>query len=120
MLHETWLRGKASAVPALQTALKTMEARLGWTHERRQRLVRRLAGGLGTTEGVNWRRSRGDHVVAKSSHSGRVRQWRQAMGPWQPTSSPGREMAAVLNPHRFCRTTRQWVIRPPKEQGGSQ
>ena len=45
---------------------------------------------------------------------------RQALGPWQPTSSPGREIAAVLHPHRFCRTTRQWVIRTPKEKGGYQ
>lgn len=42
---------------------------------------------------------------------------RQAIGPWQPTSSPGREMAAVLCPHRFCRATRQWVIRTPKDKG---
>jgi hypothetical protein len=27
-------------------------------------------------------------------------------------------MAAVLRPHRFCRKTRQWVIRTPKEKGG--
>jgi hypothetical protein len=59
-------------------------------------------------------------VVAKLSHSGRVRTWRQALGPWQPTSSPGREMAPVLHPHRFCRATRQWVIRTPKEKGGYQ
>jgi hypothetical protein len=29
-------------------------------------------------------------------------------------------MAAVLYPHRFCRTTYQWVIRTPKDQGGYQ
>src|SRR5439155_23721762 len=44
--------------------------------------------------------------------------WRPALGPWQPTSSPGREIAAVVHPHRVCRTTRQGVIRTPKEQGG--
>ena len=33
---------------------------------------------------------------------------------------PGREIAAVLTPHRFCRATHQWVIRTPKEKGGSQ
>ena len=59
-------------------------------------------------------------MVAKISHSGRVRKLRQALGPWQPTSSPGRGIAAVLHPHRFCRTTRQWVIRTPKEKGGYQ
>src|SRR3989440_3291531 len=118
MLHETLLRGKASAVPAFKTALGELETRLGWTRERRQRIVLRLDGGFGTTEILNWLLSRGYQVVAKISHSGRVRKLRQALGPWQPTSSPGREIAAVLQPHRFCRTTRQWVIRPPKSKGG--
>src|SRR5437660_7139479 len=120
ILHETLLRGKASAVPALKAALSTLETRLGWTRERRQRSVLRLDGGFGTTEVVNWLLSRGYHVVTKISHSGRVRKLRQALGPWQPTSSPGREIAAVLTPHRFCRTTRQWVIRTPKDKGGYQ
>ena len=64
--------------------------------------------------------SRGYQMVAKISHSGWVRKLRQAIGSWQPTSSPGREIAAVLTPHRFCRATHQWVIRTPKEKGGSQ
>jgi hypothetical protein len=120
ILHETLLRGKAAAVPALKAALGELETRLGWTRERRQRIVLRLDGGFGTTEVLNWLLSRGYQVVAKSSHSGRVRKLRQALGPWQPTSSSGREIAAVLHPHRFCRTTRQWVIRTPKEKGGYQ
>jgi hypothetical protein len=120
ILHETLLRGKASAVPVLKAALGELETRLGWTRERRQRIVLRLDGGFGTTEVLNWLLSRGYQVVAKISHSGRVRKLRQALGPWQPTSSPGREMAAVLRPHRFCRITRQWVIRTPKEKGGYQ
>lgn len=120
ILHETLLRGTASAVPALKMALSEVETRLGWTRERRQRIVLRLDGGFGTTEVLNWLLSRGYQVVGKISHSGRVRKLRQALGPWQPTSSPGREIAAVLKPHRFCRATRQWVIRTPKEQGGYQ
>jgi hypothetical protein len=59
-------------------------------------------------------------VVAKISHSGRVGKLRQSIGPWQPTSSPGRELTTVLHPHRFCRSTRQWVIRTPKAKGGYQ
>ena len=120
ILHETLLRGKASAVPALKTALGEIETRLGWTPERRQRIVLRLDGGFGTTEVLNWLLSRGYQVVAKISHSGRVRKLRQAVGPWEPTSSPGREIAAVLHPHRFCRATRQWVIRTPKEKSADQ
>jgi hypothetical protein len=95
-----------------------VETRLGWTRERRQRIVLRLDGGFGTTEVLNWLLSRGYQVVAKISNSSRVRALRQPLGPWQPTSSPGRELAAVLRPHRFCRTTRPWVIRTPKAKGG--
>jgi hypothetical protein len=120
MLHETLLRGKATAVPALKTALSALETPLGWTRERRQRVVRRLDGGFGTTEVRNGLWSREYQGVAKISHSGRVRKLRQALGPWQPTSSLGREMAPVLHPHRFGRATRQWVIRTPKEKGGYQ
>ncbi len=118
MLHETLWRGKASAVPPLKAALEELEAKLGWTRESRQRLVIRLDGGFGTTAVLKWLLSRGYQVVAKISHSGRGRQWRQQSGPWQPTSSPGREIAPVLAPLRFCRTTRPWVIRTPKEKGG--
>ncbi len=120
ILHETLLRGKTSAVPALKAALSELETRLGWTRERRQRVVLRLDGGFGTTDVLHWLLSRGYQVVAKISHSGRVRKLRQTIDAWQPTSSPGREIAAVLTPHRCCRATRQWVIRTPKEKGGSQ
>src|SRR3989475_891378 len=72
ILHETLLRGKAAAVPALKAALGELETRLGWTRERRQRIVPRLHGGFGTTEVLNWLLSREYHVVAKISHSGRV------------------------------------------------
>jgi hypothetical protein len=119
ILHETLFRGKASAVPALKTALGEVETRR-WTRERRQRIVLRLDGGFGTTEVLNWLLSQDYQVVAKISHSGRVRKLRRALGPWQPQSSPGREIAAVLKPHRFCRTTRQWGIRTPKDKGGYQ
>jgi hypothetical protein len=118
MRHETLLRGKASAVPALKAALGELDTRLGWTRERRQRIVRRLDGGLGTTEVLHGLLSRGSQVVAQISPSGRGRKLRQALGPWQATSRPGRESAAVLHPHRFCRATRQWVLRTPKDKGG--
>jgi hypothetical protein len=120
ILHETLLRGKATAVPALKTALLEVETHLGWSRERRVQIVLRVDGGFGTTEILNWLLSRGYQVVAKISNHGRVQKLRHAIGPWQPTSSPGREMAAVLRPHRFCRATRQWVIRTPKDKGGYQ
>jgi hypothetical protein len=120
ILHETLLRGKETAVPALKSALQEVESRLGWTRERWAQIVLRMDGGFGTTEVLNWLLSRGYQVVGKISNHGRVQKLRQHLGPWQPTSSPGRAMAAVLCPHRFCRTTRQWVIRTPKDKGGYQ
>jgi hypothetical protein len=118
ILHETLLRGKATAGPALKAARQEVEGHLGWTRERRQRIVLRLDGGFGTTALLNWLLSRGYQVVAKISTSSRVRTLRQQLGPWQPTSSPGRELAKVLRPHRFGRKPRQWVIRTPKAKGG--
>src|SRR5919202_2628991 len=59
ILHETLLRGKETAVPALKSALQEVESRLGWTQERRQRTVLRLDGGFGTPAVLNWLRSRG-------------------------------------------------------------
>jgi len=118
ILHETLLRGKATAVPALKTALQEVETHLGWTRAQRARIVLRMDGGFGTTEVLNWVLRRGYQVVAKISHAGRVRTLCQHLGPWQPTSSLGREIAVVLRPHRFCRATRQWVIRTPQEKGG--
>ena len=118
ILHETLLRGKETAVPALKAALQEVETHLGWSRERRAQIVLRMDGGFGTTEILNWLLSRGYQVVGKISHSGRVHKLRQHSGPWQSTSSPGREIAAILRPHRFCRATRQWVIRTPQEHGG--
>ena len=118
ILHETLLRGTATAVPALKAALLEVETHLGWSRERRAQIVLRLDGGFGTTEILNGLLSRGYQVVAKISNHGRVQQLRHAIGPWQPTSSPGRAMAAIVRPHRFCRATRQWVIRTPQEKGG--
>src|SRR5215831_3988746 len=117
ILHETLLRGKAAAGPMLKAALRELEARLHWTRARRAQIVLRLDGGFGTTATLNWLLSRGYQLVGKISNSSRVRTLRQQLGPWQPTSSPGRELATVLQPHRFGHTTRQWIIRTPKEKG---
>src|SRR5438874_5602243 len=72
MRHETLLRGKASAVPALNTALCEVETRLGWPRERRAQIVLRMDGGFGTTEVLHWVWSRGSQGVATISPSGRV------------------------------------------------
>src|SRR5262244_723277 len=120
ILHETLLPGKAAAGPALQAALREAEEKLSWPRARRQHMVLGLAGGFGTTAVLNWLLRRGYQVVAKISNSSRVRTLRQQLDPWQLTSSAGRQIATVLHPPRFCRRTRQWIIRTPKQKGGSQ
>ena len=107
-------------MPALKTALGEVETRLGWTRERRQRIVLRLDGGFGTTEVLNWLLSGAIRWSPRSATAAGYGNCVRPSGPWQPTSSSGREMATVLQPHRFCRTTRQWVICTPKEKGGYQ
>src|SRR5437879_3636220 len=47
ILHETLLRGKASAVPAFNTALSELETRQGWKRERRRRIGLCLDGEFG-------------------------------------------------------------------------
>lgn len=118
ILHETLLRGKATAGPALRAARQESAAQWGWPRERRPRIVRRLDGGFGPTALLNWLLSRGYQVGAKISNSSRVRTLRQHWDSGQPTSRSGRALAAVLYPHRCCRKTRQWVIRTPKAKGG--
>ena len=120
ILPETLLPGKAAAGPALQAALREVEEKLSWTRARRQHIGRRLAGGFGTTAVLNWLLRRGYQVVATISNSSRVRPLRQQLDPWQLTSSAGRQIATVLHPPRFWRRTRQWILRTPKQNGGSQ
>ena len=95
VLHETLLRGKATALPALKTALRDIEERLHWTRERRAQIVPRLDGGFGITATLNWLLSRGYQLGGKISNSSRVHALRRHLGPWQPTSSRGRKMAVV-------------------------
>jgi hypothetical protein len=117
ILPERLPRGKAAGGAALKAARPEGESHLGWTRERRQRIVLRLEGGLGTTALLQWRLSRGSQGGAKISSRSRVRTLGRHLGPGHPPSSPGRERAAVLRPHRSCRKTRQWGIRTPKPKG---
>ena len=86
ILHETLLRGTATAVPALQAALLEVETPLGWRRERRAQIVLRLDGGFGTTEILNWLLSRGSQVVAKISSHGSRRRVQAAR--WPPSCAP--------------------------------
>jgi len=118
ILRETLLRGKATAVAALKMARQEVETHLGWTRAQRARIGLRMDGGCGTTAVLHGVLSRGSQVGATIRHAGRVRTLCPHLGPWQPTSSLGREVAVVFRPPRFWRATRQGVMRPPQETGG--
>src|SRR2546423_13661007 len=81
ILHETLLRGKETAVPALQSALQEGETHLGWTREQRARIVLRMDGGFGTTDALNWVLSRGFQVVAKTNQNGQGGKVGPGIGP---------------------------------------
>src|SRR5262249_27873536 len=112
--------GKAAAGPALQAALREVEEKLSWPRARRQHMVLGLAGGFGTTAVLNWLLRRGSQVVAKISNSSRGPTCRHQLDPWPLTSRDGPQIATVLPPPRFWRRTRQWILRTPKQKGGSQ
>ena len=68
---------------------------------------------------LNWLLSRGYQVVAKISNQGPGTEVAPAhhqihSADLQPRT---RDRRRVPKPHRFCRATRQWVIRTPKEKG---
>ena len=98
ILHETLLRGKASAVPALKPRCWRWKRRLGWTRERRAQIVLRMDGGFGTTEVLNWLLSRGYQVVAKISKRAGAASCASTSGPgspppvraarWRPSCAP--------------------------------
>jgi hypothetical protein len=88
-LHETLLRGKASVVPTLQAARGELATRRGWARERRQRIVRRLDGGCGTTEVRHGLRRRGSQVVAQSVTAGEGASGARRSGRGSRRPAPG-------------------------------
>jgi hypothetical protein len=58
-------------------------------------------------------------VTGKFRSAGRVRKLVRGINTWQPTSSPGREVAEVRTPVAFVRPKAQYAVRTPsKEQEG--
>jgi hypothetical protein len=82
----------------------------------------RLDSGWGGEELINWLLRRGYQVTGKLKAWQRVAKLTRAIPPdaWQPTSSPGREVAAIPAPVAFARPTRQYAVRTPaaKKPGG--
>jgi hypothetical protein len=83
---------------------------------KRARTEIRLDGGWGTTEIITWLLERGYQVTGKFKATSRVRKLVRGITTWQPTSSPGREVAVVLTPVPFVRPLAQYAVRTPSKE----
>jgi hypothetical protein len=83
---------------------------------KRARTEIRLDGGWGTTEIITWLLERGYQVTGKFKSSSRVRKLVRGITQWQPTSSPGREVAPVPTPVPFFRPLAQYAVRTPSKE----
>jgi hypothetical protein len=86
------------------------------THARRARTELRLDSSWGSTAAINWALARGYQVTTKFKSNGRVKKLVQAVQAWQPTASPGREVAAVPAPVRLAKPTLQYAVRTPSKE----
>jgi hypothetical protein len=80
---------------------------------KRARVEWRLDSGWGSDEILNWLLGRDYQVTGKFTSNSRVRKLVQGSTAWEPTSSPGREVAAVPAPVELARPTQQYAVRTP-------
>jgi hypothetical protein len=120
---ETVVPGKtAESLPVLQDALTQAERLLGLEGEgesaqtKRGRVEIRLDSGWGSEAMITWLLARGYQVTGKFKSSSRVRKLVRGITEWQPTSSPGREVAPVPEPVRFGRPLAQYAVRTPSKE----
>ena len=88
--------------------------------KKRGRTEIRLDSGWGSEPIITWLLQRGYQVTGKFGSAGRVRTLVRGISTWQPTSSPGREVAEVPDPFHLCarsRNTRS-APRPRKQADG--
>jgi hypothetical protein len=76
----------------------------------------RLDGGWGTEAIITWLLERGYQVTGTFKSTSRVRKLVQGIATWQPTSSPGREVAAVPTPVPFVCPLAQYAVRTPSKE----
>ena len=120
---ETVVSGRtAESLPVLQAALQGAEGLLGLGGEdeaavqRRARTEIRLDSGWGGEEMITWLLKRGYQVTGKFKSASRVRKLVRGIDAWQPTSSPGRQVAEVPDPVSFVRPLSQYAVRTPSKK----
>jgi hypothetical protein len=122
-IWETVIPGRlVESLPVLQEAIAQMEQLLGVAGEddaaqaQRARIELRLDSGWGTDTILPWLLARGYQVTGKFRSPARVRALVKGIAAWEPTSSRGREVAAVPQPVAFARPLHQYAVRTPSTQ----
>jgi hypothetical protein len=127
-IWETLVSGRtAESLPVLQEAIQATERLLGLekqdeqTASKRARTEIRLDSGWGSEGCITWLLERGYQVTGKFKSAQRVGKLVKAITDWQPTSSPGREVACVFQPVPFVHPLQQYAVRTPSQEreGGS-
>src|ERR671933_1679939 len=86
------------------------------TRAKRARTEIRLDSSWGSTAARNWALLRGYQVTTKFKSTSRVQKLVRPIQVWQPTASPGREVAAVPLPVRLATPTVQYAVRTPSKE----
>ena len=82
---------------------------------KRARIEFRLDSGWGSEELIQWLLTRGYQVTGKFKSTARVRKLVRPITAWEPTTSPGREVAAVPAPVALARSCAQYAVRTPSK-----
>jgi hypothetical protein len=112
----------AESLAVLQVVLEQAEQRLGLAGEsaqaraKRQRTEIRLDSAWGSDRVITWLLARGYQVTGKFKSTQRVRKLVCGIDAWQPTSSPGREVARVTRSVAFARPLAQYAVRTPSAE----
>jgi len=122
IVTESLYSGKKTSCKAFKDLVQKMERTLSLETKAQRRLIRlRLDGGFGTDENINYALWRDYHLLVKMYSGNRARVLAKSVQEWVDIS-PGpdnrpRQAGWVSAPHRYCRKTRQLVIRMPKKKG---
>ena len=120
--EEVWSGHTTESLALLQTVLEQAEQRLGLAgdtadaHSKRARTEIRLDSAWGSDRVITWLLERGYQVTGKFKSTLRVRKLVQGIREWQPTSSPGRDVAPLPHPVTFVRPLAQYAVRTPSTE----
>jgi hypothetical protein len=82
---------------------------------KRTRIEFRLDSGWGSEAIINWLLARGYQVTGKFKSTARVQKLVRPISAWEPTASPGREVAPVPEPVGWARPCVQYAVRTPSK-----